>query len=192
VCVCVCVCIEAVRGGANHKSVSFATTTGGGSGECTLEIPASVAKELKEGGSLCNLPSPSEEDVAKMQWMGDVEEVASDSDDDGGPDGKDNGGKDGGAADGAGTAQAKALRKLSKKTIEGLRFDFDGQLLAPSQKGVSTFEGLHHHGDDPTEAGYTIPELLRLSRSAFSGQRTLALQTITAILRGINCQKYAL
>jgi hypothetical protein len=184
--------IEAVRGGVNHKSVSFASTSGGGSGEGALEIPASVAKELKEGGSLCNLPPPSEEDVAKMQWMGDMEEVASDSDDDGGPDGNDKGGKDGGAAGCAGTAQAKASRKFSKKTIEGLRFDFDGQLLVPSQKGVSTFEGLHHHGDDPTEAGYTIPELLRLSRSAFSGQRTLALQTITAILQGINSQTYAL
>ena len=173
-------CVVAAGGGT--KSVSFAGSNSSSVGvEGDLQVPAWVAKELKEGGDLCHLPAPSEEDVAKMQWMGDVEE-ASDSDDDAGPDGQKEGQKAGAEAD---QARAKALRKLSKKKMEGLRFDFDGQLIPPSQKTVSSFEGLHHHGDDPTEAGYTIPELLRLSRSAFSGQRTLALQTLTAILQGI-------
>ena len=47
---------------------------------------------------------------------------------------------------------------------------------------ISSYNGLHHHAADPADAGYTIPELLRLSRSAFSGRRTLALQIAAAIL----------
>jgi hypothetical protein len=47
---------------------------------------------------------------------------------------------------------------------------------------ISSYNGLHHHAADPADAGYTIPELLRLSRSAFSGRRTLALQIPAAIL----------
>ncbi|KAJ2707680.1 hypothetical protein H4R19_004879 [Coemansia spiralis] len=44
-----------------------------------------------------------------------------------------------------------------------LRFAFDGQILE-EEDAVPTNIGLHHHGDDPDRAGYTIPELLHLSR----------------------------
>jgi RNA polymerase II-associated protein 1 len=43
-------------------------------------------------------------------------------------------------------------------------------------------KGLHHHGDAPEAAGYTIPELARLARSAFPAQRCVAFQTLGRIL----------
>jgi hypothetical protein len=42
--------------------------------------------------------------------------------------------------------------------------------------------GLHHHGDDPHAAGYTIPELAILARSTFPAQRCIAWQVIGRIL----------
>jgi hypothetical protein len=56
-----------------------------------------------------------------------------------------------------------------------LRFDFDGRLVEPGRT-IDVTEGLHHHGEAPHAAGYTVPELARLCRSAYSGQRILAMQ----------------
>lgn len=42
--------------------------------------------------------------------------------------------------------------------------------------------GLHHHGEDPHAAGYTIPELAILARSTFPAQRCIAWQVIGRIL----------
>ncbi|ORY11992.1 RPAP1-like protein [Clohesyomyces aquaticus] len=64
-----------------------------------------------------------------------------------------------------------------------LRFDFKGALLAPSvAREISVTLGLHHHGDAPEAAGYTVPELARLSRSAVATQRCIAYQTLGRIL----------
>jgi hypothetical protein len=41
---------------------------------------------------------------------------------------------------------------------------------------------LHHHGNEPDLAGYTLDELFHLARSKFNQQRVLALQTIGNIL----------
>ncbi|KAJ2968219.1 hypothetical protein NUW58_g10266 [Xylaria curta] len=43
-------------------------------------------------------------------------------------------------------------------------------------------KGLHHHGEAPEAAGYTIRELARLARSAVPGQRCIAYQTLGRIL----------
>ena len=43
--------------------------------------------------------------------------------------------------------------------------------------------GLHHHGDQQSEAGYTLNELHSLARSNFPGQKILALKTLANILR---------
>jgi hypothetical protein len=43
-------------------------------------------------------------------------------------------------------------------------------------------KGLHHHGEAPEAAGYTIPELARLARSAVPGQRCVAFQALGRIL----------
>ena len=43
-------------------------------------------------------------------------------------------------------------------------------------------KGLHHHGEAPEAAGYTVPELARLARSAFPAQRCIAFQTLGRLL----------
>ncbi|KAI9731468.1 MAG: hypothetical protein M1818_007858 [Claussenomyces sp. TS43310] len=64
-----------------------------------------------------------------------------------------------------------------------LRFDFRGGLLPPRiARAVPTTKGLHHHGEAPEAAGYTIPELARLARSAFPAQRCLAFQILGRFL----------
>ncbi|RYP68380.1 hypothetical protein DL770_008448 [Monosporascus sp. CRB-9-2] len=64
-----------------------------------------------------------------------------------------------------------------------LRFDFRGALLPPRiSRAVPTTKGLHHHGEAPEAAGYTIPELSRLARSAVPGQRCVAYQTLGRVL----------
>jgi hypothetical protein len=64
-----------------------------------------------------------------------------------------------------------------------LRFDFRGGLLPPRiARAVPTTKGLHHHGEAPEAAGYTIPELARLARSAFPAQRCVAFQTLGRLL----------
>jgi hypothetical protein len=71
----------------------------------------------------------------------------------------------------------------SDVTPSALRFDFRGELLPPRQaRELPTHLGLHHHGDAPNAAGYTIPELARLARSSFPTQRCMAMQTLGRIL----------
>ena len=63
-----------------------------------------------------------------------------------------------------------------------IRFDLDGDVIAPNDDPQQLL-GLHHHGRNPTSAGYAIDELLHLSRSTHDAQRTMALRTITKILQ---------
>ncbi|KAI9680793.1 MAG: hypothetical protein M1817_004233 [Caeruleum heppii] len=64
-----------------------------------------------------------------------------------------------------------------------LRFDFRGALLPPrTARAIPVTAGLHHHGEAPEAAGYTVPELARLARSAFPAQRCVAFQTLGRIL----------
>lgn len=64
-----------------------------------------------------------------------------------------------------------------------IRFSLTGTILAPETSlSLPTTMGLHHHGDDPHAAGYTIPELAILSRSTFPAQRCIAWQVIGRIL----------
>lgn len=71
----------------------------------------------------------------------------------------------------------------SSVSASALRFDFRGALLPPRiARAVPTTKGLHHHGEAPEAAGYTVPELARLARSAVPGQRCVAYQTAGRIL----------
>ena len=64
-----------------------------------------------------------------------------------------------------------------------LRFDFRGRLLPPRLSSqIPSTKGLHHHGHAPESAGYTIPELAHLARSAVTSQRCIAYQTLGRIL----------
>ncbi|KAI1801242.1 hypothetical protein F4811DRAFT_535338 [Daldinia bambusicola] len=67
--------------------------------------------------------------------------------------------------------------------VSALRFDFRGALLPPRvARAVPVTKGLHHHGEAPEAAGYTVRELARLCRSAVPGQRCVAYQTLGRIL----------
>ncbi|KIX01064.1 uncharacterized protein Z518_10130 [Rhinocladiella mackenziei CBS 650.93] len=64
-----------------------------------------------------------------------------------------------------------------------LRFGFDGRLIPPRQSlEIDVKKGLHHHGDAPSSAGYTILELAMLARSTLPNQRCMAYQTLGRIL----------
>jgi hypothetical protein len=64
-----------------------------------------------------------------------------------------------------------------------LRFDFRGGLLPPRiARAMPITKGLHHHGEAPEAAGYTVPELARLARSAYPAQRCIAFQTLGRFL----------
>ncbi|KAI9851565.1 MAG: hypothetical protein M1824_002606 [Vezdaea acicularis] len=64
-----------------------------------------------------------------------------------------------------------------------IRFSFRGTLLSPKAAAkIPVTKGLHHHGQAPEAAGYTIPELAHLARSAFPAQRCIAYQTLGRIL----------
>ncbi|KAF2399845.1 hypothetical protein EJ06DRAFT_530636 [Trichodelitschia bisporula] len=64
-----------------------------------------------------------------------------------------------------------------------IRFSFKGEIIPPSKSfSLPTDLGLHHHGDAPSAAGYTIPELAWLARSSFPAQRCIAIQTLGRIL----------
>ncbi|KAF2219969.1 RPAP1-like protein [Elsinoe ampelina] len=64
-----------------------------------------------------------------------------------------------------------------------IRFSFSGALIPPSTAAeIPVTAGLHHHGEAPDAAGYTIPELARLARSTLPSQRCIAYQTLGRIL----------
>ncbi|KAF9080470.1 RNA polymerase II associated protein 1, partial [Mortierella sp. AM989] len=65
------------------------------------------------------------------------------------------------------------------------RFDFSGMIV--NEKDTPVHMGLHHHGADPTKAGYTLSELLHLIRSTVPSQRILPLNIVAKVL--LNCRK---
>lgn len=71
----------------------------------------------------------------------------------------------------------------SSLSLAALRFDFNGRLLSPAKsRAIPVFKGLHHHGEAPEAAGYTVAELGRLARSAVPAQRCVAFQTLGRLL----------
>ncbi|KAF7987432.1 hypothetical protein HCN44_003194 [Aphidius gifuensis] len=62
------------------------------------------------------------------------------------------------------------------------RFDFDGMLLPFKDDNVAVNSGLHHHGDEPDRPGYSLQELLQLSRSSTQQQRCTAITTLGNIM----------
>lgn len=64
-----------------------------------------------------------------------------------------------------------------------LRFDFQGNFVPPrTSRELDADIGLHHHSEAPLAAGYTVPELAHLSRSAYPSQACIAIQTIGRIM----------
>lgn len=74
-----------------------------------------------------------------------------------------------------------APRKKGTNKAMQARFDFAGALIPPTED-LPTHLGLHHHGEEPERAGYSLRELFLLSRSQLTQQRSLALSTLASIL----------
>ncbi|KAH8583692.1 synthetic antigen [Cryptosporidium sp. chipmunk genotype I] len=73
----------------------------------------------------------------------------------------------------------------SDMNLHSLRFDFEGYLCDNSNSeekcksdDLYFYKGLHHHSDQGEFEGYTIPELMHLSRSSNISQRCIAIRTL--------------
>ncbi|KAI8884184.1 hypothetical protein K501DRAFT_332854 [Backusella circina FSU 941] len=62
-----------------------------------------------------------------------------------------------------------------------LRFDLHGEFI-DGTADIPRHKGLHHHGDEPDKAGYTLSELFYLSRSQVPSQRALVWTTLARII----------
>lgn len=62
------------------------------------------------------------------------------------------------------------------------RFDFQGLLLPFNDDKLNVNQGLHHHGDEPERPGYTLQELMQLSRSSVLQQRVMGLSCLGNVL----------
>jgi hypothetical protein len=71
----------------------------------------------------------------------------------------------------------------SSATDSAIRFDLSGNVLSEEAKAsLPTSAGLHHHGASPDLAGYTIDDILWLSRSTVPSQRITMLSLLGRIL----------
>ncbi|GCB69155.1 hypothetical protein scyTo_0013927 [Scyliorhinus torazame] len=75
----------------------------------------------------------------------------------------------------------KPRRRKTNKEMQA-RFSFHGDLIPPDVD-LPTHLGLHHHGEQQEQAGYSLQELFHLARSQIIQQRTLALQMLARIVQ---------
>lgn len=62
------------------------------------------------------------------------------------------------------------------------RFDLEGSLVKNPDFDYNQLRGLHHHAKNPGAAGYTLSELLHLSRSTAIAQRRISLRALSGML----------
>ena len=75
----------------------------------------------------------------------------------------------------------------SSSNFLSARFDFSGNLLSLDDiRNDDVQQGLHHHGEEPERAGYTLDELLTFIRSTNSSQRVIGLKTLSEIFNNYN------
>lgn len=74
-------------------------------------------------------------------------------------------------------AEATEAEKVYRK----LRFDLQGRII-DQNLDIPRHTGLHHHGDEPEKAGYTLAELFYLARSQVPSQRSMVLTTLGRII----------
>ncbi|KAI7906088.1 uncharacterized protein BX663DRAFT_498743 [Cokeromyces recurvatus] len=70
----------------------------------------------------------------------------------------------------------------AEKVYRKIRFDLQGRIMDPNVN-IPSYQGLHHHGDEPDKAGYTLAELFYLTRSQVPSQRSMVLTTIARIIK---------
>lgn len=82
------------------------------------------------------------------------------------------------------------------ESISDMRFDFKGDIVQlddqPTKKEIPVYLGLHHHSENPQLAGYTLAELLHLSRSVVPAQRCFSIQMLGRILHKLGLHKYSI
>lgn len=74
-------------------------------------------------------------------------------------------------------SEASEVEKVYRK----VRFDLQGRII-DNTVDIPRHKGLHHHGDEPEKAGYTLAELFYLVRSQVPSQRSMVLITIARII----------
>lgn len=75
------------------------------------------------------------------------------------------------------TAVRRSVKALGE--VADWRFDLSGRQLSEAEiESLPMHLGLHHHGTQPGAAGYTLGDLVLLSRSSVLGQRIIALETL--------------
>ncbi|TRY55386.1 hypothetical protein DNTS_034407 [Danionella cerebrum] len=87
------------------------------------------------------------------------------------------------------TRDLPATKKFNTKKDMQARFDFAGVLIPPTED-LPTHLGLHHHGEEPEMAGYSLQELFLLSRSQLNQQRILAISTLANVLAKAHAGEY--
>ncbi|KAJ8710984.1 hypothetical protein PYW07_008226 [Mythimna separata] len=81
-------------------------------------------------------------------------------------------------------------RKIKADEPYEARFDFNGYLLPYTIEYNERTKPLFHHGDEPHRPGYSITELVELTRSTMTQQRVVALNTIAGILEYYSAGTY--
>lgn len=76
----------------------------------------------------------------------------------------------------------KESKKVKPDEPFEARFDFKGYLLPYTMEYTEKTKTLFHHGDEQHRPGYSITELIELSRSSVIQQRVMALNTLAGIL----------
>ncbi|CEP10933.1 hypothetical protein [Parasitella parasitica] len=74
-----------------------------------------------------------------------------------------------------------AVSTEAEKVYRTVRFDLQGRIIDQSVD-IPRHKGLHHHGDEPEKAGYTLAELFHLARSQVPSQRSMVLTAIARII----------
>ncbi len=66
--------------------------------------------------------------------------------------------------------------------VQAFRFGLKGEIIPRGTAGPATYDaGLHHHGEEYDEAGYTLEELVTLLRSQNEQQNVFAAQIVSGI-----------
>lgn len=80
---------------------------------------------------------------------------------------------------------------LESYPASSIRFDFRGRLIPPNKSlELPANLGLHHHGEAPDSAGYTVPELTLLVRSTLPNQRCIAYQSLGRLLYRLGKEEF--
>jgi hypothetical protein len=74
-----------------------------------------------------------------------------------------------------------------EETSSSIRFDFAGNRVIGDELKDSS---LYHHGDQPTKPGYTLQELVHLTKSTVPSQRVISFEVLSKIMKKISQGEY--